>query len=120
MTKLEKDIELFDKYIEHWKENVECVRKRMAPDISQYDCALCWEYKLFYGDCHMCPIYIKTGASCCDNTPYSEVLVMYERATMKYYGPTWWRKFRRACEDEVKFLHDLKQELIQRKEGQDE
>lgn len=127
MTKLEKDIRLLDKCIEHWCDNVILVRVRDLPDLNRDSCALCreyWteEYSDYTKTCKGCPIKEKMDLGHCQNTPYEQVQSLKTSIESEpedtEENESLWKDINKACDDEISFLENLRDKLT-RKLGND-
>lgn len=99
--KLIRDIGLLEQCIDHWNNNIQLAKNKQAPDISSRSCALCEMY--LKHSCQACPIRMKTGLPTCHGTPYVKIKFL----VYVYPGKT----TEALCQEEVKFLKDLKAEL---------
>lgn len=77
-----------DKSIEHWED----VKENNSP-IGPDSCDLCTLYR--YTCCKSCPVYKKSGATGCHNTPY------YSYST--YYGKSGYTR-KKLVQKEIDFL----------------
>ena len=71
------------------------------------DCALC---ELYFEVCDDCPIYEKTGEPQCDATPFYEASDAFYRLN-NTFNPSESVKFKKAAEEMIIFLVELKKEL---------
>ncbi len=107
-----KILQALNKSIAKWERNA-TTYDLWEVTLGILECALC---QLFWDrNCKGCPVLEKTGATCCDETPYEHCSVAYR--TWKYTWlattPESWNTllvgaaFRRAARKEVAFLRSL-------------
>jgi hypothetical protein len=124
MVKLEKDIALLEKALEHWYDNLRAAKEIRYEDIEIgcEECPLCDEYNTPLGFidppddvlCLGCPVAEKTGIGACLNTPWGDVryMLMGEGGSGK--------DLENAIQVEIDFLDGLlKEKLVEKKRERD-
>lgn len=105
-----KTAEALESSILHWQDNVAAERPLDA-STSAEDCALC---RMFFRNgmrdaCRGCPVFLKTGKSHCDDTPYDLALPAHENWDDGYGGIAMRDAFRLAAQAELDFLISLRE-----------
>lgn len=111
MTETNKavEIDLLEKSIKHWEENLQAARERRFSDIliRCKDCPLCSKYYkgLFTSNkdqCVGCPVREESGFPLCVRTPWEDVYYeLYERTDGGFEG------LERAIQLEISYLEEL-------------
>jgi hypothetical protein len=119
VAKLEKDVALLEKALEHWHDNLRAAKEMQYEDIEigYKACPLCYEYNkpLSFLDlpdddlCLGCPVAEKTGIGSCINTPWENV---YDILMGKNGG---WKDLESAIQVEIDFLDGLLKEKLAKK-----
>jgi hypothetical protein len=85
--------------IKHWEDNVKRSEKNEVLLLSDKNCPLC--HLFIYERCAKCPIYLRTKAEWCHNTPFRKVSSIVRRGEINGNLVV------EACKEELKFLKSL-------------
>jgi hypothetical protein len=98
-----KTLEALKASIAKWERNAEAADV-FEFKISEKDCPLCAMFKIWPDECDGCPVFEKTGAKFCRETPY--ISAATARRDWRYGdGPA--DRAHAAARDEVAFLKSL-------------
>lgn len=71
------DISLLEKVVEHWERDNVGKKRHTAIRRTDEDCALCAQYRTSKQTCFRCPVFVKTKAHMCMNSPYQKVASLH-------------------------------------------
>lgn len=92
---------LGNEVVKHWEENLKKAKDELLTtgDIDGTNCAFCCEYM----SCSFCPVYLHTGQSSCNGTPWRRV-----KHCLLYSRPK--HELVEAVKEELEFLKMIRRE----------